>query len=176
MRIPRNPNSQLSLSSCLTEKKSRKRRALQDNKRAVVKSKKASLMIHVTPGESRLSMPFNELICKDFLTPSELRVIREDIDNVNKRGVGAILVDEQNVKYGVMLKRWEMKKDSGNGSWNYALTCGWNDVVTANGLKQNDNISIWCFRWGGLLCFALVTPPPSSPSMAQSSSPLALCL
>ncbi|CAA7033240.1 unnamed protein product [Microthlaspi erraticum] len=108
----------------------------------------------VTPGESRLSMPFNELICKDFLTPSELR----------------------NVKYGVMLKRWEMKKDSGNGSWNYALTCGWNDVVTANGLKQNDNISIWCFRWGGLLCFALVTPPPSSPSMAQSSSPLALCL
>ncbi|ESQ38405.1 hypothetical protein EUTSA_v10029471mg [Eutrema salsugineum] len=115
----------------------------------------------VNPGESRLSMPFNELIRKDFLTPVELRIIEEDINSDKKMGIGAILVDQRNVKWGVMLKRWEMKKDSGRGSWNYALTCGWNDIVKANGLKQGDIISVWSFRWGGLLCFALVTPPPS---------------
>ncbi|ESQ38577.1 hypothetical protein EUTSA_v10029136mg [Eutrema salsugineum] len=120
----------------------------------------------VNPGESRLSMPSNELIQKDFLTAVEFRVIEEDINNDKKMGIGAILVDQRDVKWGVMLKRWEM----GKRSWNYALTCGWNEIVKANGLKQGDDISIWSFRWGGLLCFALVTPPPS---MAQSSSSLA---
>ncbi|CAA7025098.1 unnamed protein product [Microthlaspi erraticum] len=198
MRIPRNPNYQPSLSSCITEKPNRKRRAVQGNGGKSKKPKvddayswigkktpesliqlmrdtsesvtkwgaRSGLKLifqrklfktDVNPSESRLSMPYNELICKDFLTLAELRIIREDINNPKiKRGVGAILVDEKNVKHGVMLKRWETK----NGSWNYALTCGWNDVVEANGLKLDDNISIWCFRWGGLLCFALVTRPP----------------
>ncbi|XP_024016187.1 B3 domain-containing protein At3g25182-like [Eutrema salsugineum] len=212
----RNPNSQSSLSSCLTESKTRKRRAVQESKRSTGKTKKAkvdtfswegretpewltqfmkdtnetvvkwgertdlSLIFErtlfktdVNPAECRLSMPFNELIRKDFLTPVESRIIEEDINNVKKIGIGAILVDQRNVKWGVMLKRWEMKKDSGKGSWNYALTCGWNEIVKANGLEQGHDISIWSFRWGGLLCFALVTPPPS---MAQSSSSLALCL
>ncbi|CAG7891048.1 unnamed protein product, partial [Brassica rapa] len=43
-----------------------------------------------------------------------------------------------------------------NGPWNYALVCGWNDVVKANGLKDGDNISLWSFRCRGVLCFALV--------------------
>ncbi|XP_024010305.1 B3 domain-containing protein At3g25182 [Eutrema salsugineum] len=211
MRNSRNPNSQSSLSSCLTENKPHKRRATQDIK-PIGKSKKAKVATFswigretpewltllmkdtnetvvkwgertdlrlifertlfktdVNPGESRLSMPFNELIQKDFLTPVEFGIIEEDINSDKKMGIGAILIDQQNVKWGVMLKRWEMKKDSGRGSWNYALTCGWNEIVKANGLKQGDDISIWSFRWGGLLCFALVTPPPS---MAQSSSSL----
>ncbi|CAH2070879.1 unnamed protein product [Thlaspi arvense] len=99
-------------------------------------------MTDVNPGESRLSMPFNELINKDFLTPVELRVMVEDINNVKKMGIGAILVDPRNVKWGVMLKRWEMKRESGKGSWTYALTCGWNDIVKGNRLKEGDSISI----------------------------------
>ncbi|VVB06748.1 unnamed protein product [Arabis nemorensis] len=114
----------------------------------------------VNPGESRLSMPFNHLIHSDFLTPVESRIIEEDINNDNKTGVGAILVDQMCKKYGVMFKRWEMKKDTGRGSWNYSLTCGWNDVVKANGLKENDYVSVWSFRWRQVLCFALV--PKSS--------------
>ncbi|CAN7052439.1 hypothetical protein Bca4012_075234 [Brassica carinata] len=38
-----------------------------------------------------------------------------------------------------------------NGPWNYALVCGWNDVVKANGLKDVDNISLWSFRCRGVL-------------------------
>lgn len=38
-----------------------------------------------------------------------------------------------------------------NGPMNYALVCGWNDVVKANGLKDGDNISLWSFRCRGVL-------------------------
>ncbi|CAN7089108.1 unnamed protein product [Brassica rapa subsp. narinosa] len=51
-----------------------------------------------------------------------------------------------------------------NGSWNYALVCGWNDVVKANGLKDGDNISLWSFRnrpWGMRMI----------PYLKQSTSP-----
>ncbi|VVA99370.1 unnamed protein product [Arabis nemorensis] len=206
-RNPRNPNSQWSQSPCVTEKKRRKRRAVQERmpsdrcKKAKVEAfswigretpewltqlmrdingadlslifERSLYKTDLNPKESRLSMPFNELIKKDFLTPVESSIIEEDINNDKKMGVGGILFDQEKVKWGVMLKRWEMKKISGNGSWNYALTCGWNDIVKANRLKLNDRISIWSFRWGGLLCFALVTPP----SMPQaSSSSLVLCL
>ncbi|CAH8377014.1 unnamed protein product [Eruca vesicaria subsp. sativa] len=108
----------------------------------------------VKPSQSRLSIPFHKLIRKDFLTPVETRIIEEDINNNEKMGVGAVLVDQGTRKWGVFLKRWEM-----NGSWNYALVCGWNDVVKANGLKDGDSISLWSFRCRGVLCFALVPLP-----------------
>ncbi|KAL1194247.1 putative B3 domain-containing protein [Cardamine amara subsp. amara] len=120
----------------------------------------------VNPTQNRLSMPFNSLLRSDFLTPVESRIINEDINNNKKIGVGAILVDQRCEKWGVMLKRWEMKKERGKGSWNYNLICGWNDIVKANGLKDGDDIRLWSFRCCGLLCFA----------MEQSSSSLVLAL
>ncbi|CAH8388179.1 unnamed protein product [Eruca vesicaria subsp. sativa] len=108
----------------------------------------------VKPSQSRLSIPFQKLVRNDFLTPVETRIIEEDINNNEKMGVGAVLVDQGSRKWGVFLKRWEM-----NGSWNYALVCGWNDVVKANGLKDGDSISLWSFRCRGVLCFALVPLP-----------------
>ncbi|KAG7583293.1 B3 DNA binding domain [Arabidopsis suecica] len=197
---PLNPNVPCSLSLCLTENTSRKRRAVEQRKRIRVKkakvvpfsgtaretpewlvkvmsdmkeAKDAKLIFEktlfvtdVNPTQNRLSMPFNNLLRNNFLTSVESRIIDKDINNDKKIGVGAILVDQRSEKWGVMLKRWEMKKESGKGSWNYNLICGWNDVVEANGLKDGDNISLWSFRCCGILCFA----------MEQSSSSLALCL
>ncbi|KAL1217972.1 putative B3 domain-containing protein [Cardamine amara subsp. amara] len=199
---PLNPNSQYSLtSSCLMEKPSLKRRAVQERKRTSgFKKPKLAPFLHtaretpewlvqvmrdmkgaedaklifektlfttdVNPTQNRLSMPFNSLLRSDFLTPVESRTTNEDINNNKKIGVGAILVDQRCEKWGVMLKRWEMKKERGKGSWNYNLICGWNEVVKANGLKERDDISLWSFRSCGLLCFA----------MEQSSSSLVLAL
>ncbi|CAH8261736.1 unnamed protein product [Arabidopsis lyrata] len=198
---PLNRNFPCSMSLCLTENTSRKRRAVEQRKRSggVKKAKvacssgtapetpewlvkvmrdmkeakdaklifeKTLFVTDVNPTQNRLSMPFNNLLRNDFLTPVESRIINEDINNNKKIGVGAILVDQRCEKWGVMLKRWEMKKESGKGSWNYNLICGWNDVVEANGLKEGDNISLWSFRCCEILCFA----------MEQSSSSLALCL
>jgi len=118
----------------------------------------------VKPVQSRLLMPFNTLIRNDFLTPVELRILLELEDDTD--GVGATLVDPWEVKWGVILKKREMKKYSGKGSLNYAIICGWNDIVEANVLEKDDDISIWSFRRGrnGILSFALVLPPP--PDMA----------
>ncbi|CAN8311394.1 unnamed protein product [Cochlearia groenlandica] len=112
----------------------------------------------VNRGESRLSMPYNNLIDKDFLTKVELGIIEADIESGNKTGVGALLFDESFDMWGVMLKRWETPNKESE-SWNYTLTCGWNEIVESNGLKQGDDVSVWCFRWRGVLCFALVRPP-----------------
>ncbi|XP_024010284.1 B3 domain-containing protein At3g25182 [Eutrema salsugineum] len=112
--------------------------------------------------ENYLSMPSRKLIHKDFLKPFELRIVKKDINNDDyKFGIEGILFDERNVKWEAILQKFEVEKESGRRSWNYNLTCGWNEIVKANGLKQGDNISVWSFRWGALLCFALVTPPPS---------------
>lgn len=75
--------------------------------------------------------------------------------------MGAILVDPRSVKWGVVLKRWGLKNDSGTGSWTFSLTCGWNEVVEANDWKDGDNIGVWTFRCRGILCFALVPLPPA---------------
>ncbi|CAL9217044.1 unnamed protein product [Arabidopsis halleri] len=117
----------------------------------------------IKPDQSRLLMPFNTLICNDFLTPVESRILLEDDDT---KGVGATLVDPWEVKWGVILKKRKMKKNSGKVTLNYAIICGWNEIVEANVLEEGDDISIWSFRRGrnGILCFALVLPPP--PDMA----------
>ncbi|CAL9222327.1 unnamed protein product [Arabidopsis halleri] len=139
---------------------------MKEAKDAKLIFEKTLFVTDVNPTQNRLSMPFNNLLRNDFLTSVESRIIDKDINNDKKIGVGAILVDQRCEKWGVMLKRWEMKKESGKGSWNYNLICGWNDIVEANGLKAGDNISLWSFRCCGVLCFA----------MEQSISSLALCL
>ncbi|CAL9222233.1 unnamed protein product [Arabidopsis halleri] len=141
-------------------------RDMKEDKDAKLIFEKTLFVTDVNPTQNRLSMPFNNLLRNDFLTSVESKIINEDINNNKKIGVGAILVDQRSEKWGVMLKRWEMKKESGKGSWNYNLICGWNDIVEANGLKEGDNISLWSFRCCGVLCFA----------MEQSSSSLARCL
>ncbi|XP_010501335.1 PREDICTED: B3 domain-containing protein At1g05930-like [Camelina sativa] len=115
---------------------------------------KTLIVADVNPKESCLSIPFNLLTRNDFLTHVESRIIEEDINKDEKIGVGALLVDQRTKLWGVVLKKFDLK----NGSWDYSLVCGWDDVVKANGLKHGDYISLWSFRCRGILCFALVPP------------------
>ncbi|XP_010475915.1 PREDICTED: putative B3 domain-containing protein At5g35780 [Camelina sativa] len=114
----------------------------------------------VKSGQSRLLIPFQQLIRNNFLTPGESRAIDKDEYKENDDeniGVGAIFVNQRCQKWGVRFKKWAMEKDSGHGTLNYALNWGWNDVVKGNDLKEDDKISLWAFRWRGVLCFALET-------------------
>ncbi|XP_010436770.2 PREDICTED: putative B3 domain-containing protein At5g35780 [Camelina sativa] len=114
----------------------------------------------VKSGQSRLLIPFQQLIRNDFLTPGEYRAIDKDEYNENDDeniGVGAIFVNQRCEMWGVRFKIWAMEKDSGHGTLNYALNWGWNDVVKGNHLKEDDKISLWTFRCRGVLCFALET-------------------
>ncbi|XP_010442468.1 PREDICTED: B3 domain-containing protein At5g38500-like [Camelina sativa] len=105
----------------------------------------------VKSSQSRLLMPFQQLIRDEFLTPGESRAINETI------GVGTILVNQRCEKWGFGFKLWPMEKETGHGTLNYAMNWGWNDVVKGNNLKAKDKISLWTFRCRGVLCFALET-------------------
>ncbi|XP_010485049.1 PREDICTED: B3 domain-containing protein At5g38490-like [Camelina sativa] len=105
----------------------------------------------VKSAQSRLLVPFQQLIRNEFLTPGESRAIDETI------GVGTILVNQRCEKWGLRFKLWPMEKETGHGTLNYALNWGWNDVVKGNNLKAKDKISLWTFRCRGVLCFALET-------------------
>ncbi|XP_010436366.1 PREDICTED: putative B3 domain-containing protein At5g35780 [Camelina sativa] len=111
---------------------------------------------------SRFLLPFSMLTRNDFLTPAEsAAILREDIDEGNI-GVGTLLVNKNSEMWGLRLKLWAMeKKESGNGTLNYALNWGWNDVVKGNKLKAGHEISLWSFRFRGVLCFALEHRIPS---------------
>ncbi|CAH8275180.1 unnamed protein product [Arabidopsis lyrata] len=121
----------------------------------------------VNSTQSRLLLPFNMLTRNDFLTPSESQAMeREDIEEENV-GVGTILVNEKSKMWGLRFKIWVMeKKNSGNGTLNYALNWGWNDVVKGNNLKDGHEISLWSFRCRGVLCFALEHRLPRSKRFA----------
>ncbi|XP_019087330.1 PREDICTED: putative B3 domain-containing protein At5g35780 [Camelina sativa] len=116
----------------------------------------------VNSGLSRFLLPFSMLTRNDFLTPAEsAAILRADIDEQNI-GVGAILVNKNCEMWGLRFKLWAMeKKESGNGTLNYALNWGWNDVVKGNRLKEDHEISLWSFRCRGVLCFALEHRIPS---------------
>ncbi|KAF8054125.1 hypothetical protein N665_1347s0020, partial [Sinapis alba] len=52
--------------------------------------------------------PFHKLVRNDFLIPVESKIIEEDINDKEKMGLVAVLVDQGTKKRGVFLKRWEM--------------------------------------------------------------------
>ncbi|EOA18466.1 hypothetical protein CARUB_v10007012mg, partial [Capsella rubella] len=110
----------------------------------------------VNTNQSRLLMPFSMLTRNDFLTEAECQAIeREDIEEENI-GVGTLLVNKKCEKWGLRFKIWVMEKpDSRNGTFNYTLNWGWNDVVKGNHLRAGHEISLWSFRCRGVLCFAL---------------------
>lgn len=108
------------------------------------------------PLQNRLSIPFDSLISKDFLTCHESRILGdEDINNDGRMGVGAMLVDQRTEQWNVVLKKCVLKTDSGTSLGSFVLSGEWSDVVKANGLRDDDNIGLWSFRRNGILFFAL---------------------
>ncbi|VVA90138.1 unnamed protein product [Arabis nemorensis] len=109
------------------------------------------------PLQNRLSIPFESLITKDFLNCDESRIIGDEgINNDGKIGVGAILVDQRTEQWNVVLKKCVVNNDSaGTSLESYVLGGEWSNIVKANGLRDDDNIGLWCFRGSGILFLAL---------------------
>lgn len=108
------------------------------------------------PLQNRLSIPFESLITKDFLNCHESRIIGDEyVNNDGKIGVGAILVDQKTVQWYVSLKKCLVTNDSGESLESFLLGGEWSNIVKANGLRDDDNIGLWCFRRNGILYLAL---------------------
>ncbi|KAF8057207.1 hypothetical protein N665_1263s0005 [Sinapis alba] len=111
----------------------------------------------VDPVQNRLSIPFHILKRNDFLTCDEGKILGDQgINNGGRIGVAAFLVDQRTKQWTVVLKKWvRMCEDSGKVLQSYLLCGEWTDVVEANGLREEDKISLWSFRLNGFLFFAL---------------------
>ncbi|CAN8295387.1 unnamed protein product [Cochlearia groenlandica] len=108
----------------------------------------------VDPIQNNLTIPFSSLLRNDFLTFQECQ-ITENIHNDETMGVGAIIVDQRTKQWTVVLKKRVVKGDSWVSSRSYLLGGEWSDIVKANSLRDDDNISLWSFRRRGILFFAL---------------------
>jgi hypothetical protein len=96
-------------------------------------------------------MPFGK-INKGFLRESE----RKDLKNHNELLVQFI---EPSYKFSrMMLRQWNMPKDTGNKCSIYVLKTDWNDIFKENELKIGDVVQVWSFWVGNdqKLCIALV--------------------
>jgi hypothetical protein len=98
---------------------------------------------------SRLSMPLRQ-INGDFLRVDE----RTSLAQQNEMRVQFI---EPSRKVKIMiLRQWDMHKESGKTCSTYVLRTYWNEVSQENGLGPKDVVQVWSFRIGCELCLAFV--------------------
>ncbi|XP_023640386.1 B3 domain-containing protein At2g31720 [Capsella rubella] len=81
------------------------------------------------------------IVDMDFLNEDELEIIDKHFRKKIKKGVDFTLVDSNGKKWGLNLRRWDMRSNS-----NYALASGWNKVVAGNRLEEGQTLQIWSFR------------------------------
>ncbi|RVW69629.1 B3 domain-containing protein [Vitis vinifera] len=81
----------------------------------------------VSSGHNRLSIPLNH-IQQSFLTPKESESLR----------------------------KWNMKKASGNSTSMYVLVTNRKSVTERNSMKEDETVQLWSFRIKSKLGFALV--------------------
>ncbi|XP_021296769.1 putative B3 domain-containing protein At3g24850 [Herrania umbratica] len=102
----------------------------------------------------RLSIPVSK-VKVEFLTDDEKNMLVRSNGN-NSMGIEALLIEPSLQTRKVILKRWDMGKESGKNSSIYVLVREWNSVLEDNDMKIHDLIQLWSFRVKSALCFALV--------------------
>ncbi|CAL9235220.1 unnamed protein product [Arabidopsis halleri] len=93
--------------------------------------------------QARLSVPFKQVINPDFLTENETRIINENAMKIRDNGVSVDLVDPNQKKHELELRKWKM-----SGNWYYNFVKGWKNVLDANSFKKEDVYPLWSFRSG----------------------------
>ncbi|KAK7307634.1 hypothetical protein VNO77_40875 [Canavalia gladiata] len=99
---------------------------------------------------NRLSMPLNKFMC-DFLTAAE-KANLEEREGARRRpqGLEITVLDPMLREFSMQLKKWKM-----NCTDIYNLVRNWNDVVSANDFKKDQELHIWSFRVHGNLYLLL---------------------
>ncbi|KAL0009557.1 hypothetical protein SO802_011059 [Lithocarpus litseifolius] len=86
--------------------------------------------------KKKVSMPLSQ-INPDFLKETE----REALDQ--QKPIGVQFVEPSNTVYAMVLRQWDMPKESGKKSSSYVLRTNWNNVVATNELEINTVVQIW---------------------------------
>ena len=116
---------------------------------------------------ARLSMPLSQ-INGSFLREAE----REYLDQ--QQAMEVPFMEASGKVKQIVLRQWDMPKESGKKSSCYVLIKSWNEVVEKNdlGRKLNQVIQIWSFRLGNedQLCLAFVVVNTGDNDEGASSS------
>lgn len=111
---------------------------------------------------NRLSIPFNQILNRDFLTAEEGRHL-DSYDETKKNNKNYMKVKmvgaSPEMETVVKLARWDMLKKKGKTSSSYVINGKWRDVVKKSRLKPEMEVQLWSFRVERDLCFAFVILP-----------------
>ncbi|GJS33854.1 B3 domain-containing protein, DNA-binding pseudobarrel domain protein [Tanacetum coccineum] len=100
----------------------------------------------VTKSQGRLLIPGKQVKNLGFLTKDERNILMR-----NTEGLKVRVLDSEKRKWTLNLGIWSM-----SGNENYVFKSGWNQLVDANGLKENTMVQVWSFRVDQQICFAVV--------------------
>ncbi|CAL9235169.1 unnamed protein product [Arabidopsis halleri] len=138
----------------------------------------------VHKAETRLLMPWNQILDMGFLNKEELGMIDKHYKkrflrkkkhykkfSDSDKGADVILVNSKGQQWKLNLRRWDMWSTS-----NYVLASGWSKVVPGNTLEEGLRLGLWSFHSLDKLYIALVPLDPApaiplAPEPAPSSPP-----
>ena len=94
---------------------------------------KKLFMSDTSTNENRFSIPFRQILSKDFLTEEEKKKLREG------QKIKAPLIDPELQSHDISLVQR-------NNPDVYVLRNTWKNVYTSNELKKDDVVQLWSFR------------------------------
>ncbi|XP_034680330.1 B3 domain-containing protein At3g25182-like [Vitis riparia] len=105
--------------------------------------------------QNRLSIPLNQ-IQQSFLTPEESERLNSGGNGKKCADMEVMLIEPSLHRETISLRKWNMKKASGNFTSMYVLVTNWNSVVRRNSMSKDETVQLWSFRIKSKLGFALV--------------------
>ena len=71
-------------------------------------------------------------------------------------GMKVMLIEPSLHRETISLRKWNMKKASGNSTSMYVLVTNWKSVTERNNMKEDETVQLWSFRIKSKLGFVLV--------------------
>ncbi|XP_004231680.1 putative B3 domain-containing protein At2g27410 [Solanum lycopersicum] len=101
----------------------------------------------------RMSIPVNQVVRKDFLTPQQKMVLEtRDIESNKKSKIQFNLIEPSLEQTKIHLTKWDMSNSS-----SYVLLNDWMQVVKRNKLKSGMVVQLWSFHQHLVPWLALVS-------------------
>ncbi|KAK7360409.1 hypothetical protein VNO77_02401 [Canavalia gladiata] len=111
---------------------------------------KTLFMSDLEQNNNRLSMPLSKFMC-EFLTEAEKANLEERNGAKGRpQGLEVTVLDPNLREFSLQLKKWKMQS-----THIYNLVKNWNNIVSANDFKKDQQLQIWSFRVHHNLYFLL---------------------
>ncbi|WKA01310.1 hypothetical protein VitviT2T_019595 [Vitis vinifera] len=95
-------------------------------------------------------------IQQSFLTPEESERLNSGGNGKKCANMEVMLIEPSLHRETISLRKWNMKKASGNSTSMCVLVTNWKSVTERNSMKEDETVQLWSFRIKSRLGFALV--------------------